>query len=141
MKLSHSLKLGFVPGAVVGLVDISQIFCMRNSSNRLLFLEAFNHSPNRGILWKAGNPRWIKNFISIGAFFSCNTEIVENPAALHLSSMFAETRTLTFWDERRCEVYKQLWLICHIKLLRNPVYCFFYLCNQQINMQTMIVKH
>ena len=42
MELSHLLKLGFVSGAVVGLVDISQIFCIRNSSNRLLFLEAFN---------------------------------------------------------------------------------------------------
>ena len=30
--------------------------------------------------------------------------------------------------------------ICHTKLLRNPVYCFF-LSIQQINMQTMIVKH
>ena len=96
MELSHSLKLGFVSEAFVGLLDISQIFCMHNSSNRLLFLEAFNHSPNCGILWilfiSLTNVKTIVRCI----FFSCNTEIVENPAELHLPSMFAETRTLPF---------------------------------------------
>ena len=140
MKLSHSLKLGFVPGAVVGLVDISQIFCMRNSSNRLLFLEAFNHSPNRGIFWKAGNPRWIKTSFPLVHFFHVILKLLR--ILQHYTSPRCSQKLVPWHFEMRdCEVYKQLWLICHIKLLRNPVYCFFYLCIQQINMQTMIVKH
>ena len=95
MKLSHSLKLGFVSEAVVGLVDISQIFCNHNSSNRLLFLEAFNHIPNRGILWILFISLTNKKTSPV-CFFSCNTKIVENPAELHLPSMFTETRTLPF---------------------------------------------